>query len=78
MAWPGKFNLRPWRRARDAAGFALTAAGGSGERWRSRFGGFRANLSDAVADSMNARPRKTLDFATLAEHFSTLLAGVAG
>ncbi len=33
---------------------------------------------DSVADSMNAGPRKTLDFATPAEHFSTLLAGVAG
>ena len=33
---------------------------------------------DAVADSLNARPRKTLDFATPGEHFRTLLAGLAG
>jgi len=33
---------------------------------------------DAVADSLNARPRKTLDFATPAEHFSKLLVGLAG
>lgn len=33
---------------------------------------------DAVAESMNARPRKTLDFATPGEHFSRLLAGLAG
>ena len=32
---------------------------------------------DAVADSLNARPRKTLDFATPGEHFRTLLAGLA-
>jgi IS30 family transposase len=29
---------------------------------------------DAVADALNARPRKTLDFATPGEHFGTLLA----
>lgn len=33
---------------------------------------------DAVAVSLNARPRKTLDFATPEEHFKTLLAGLAG
>jgi IS30 family transposase len=33
---------------------------------------------DAVADSLNTRPRKTLDFATPGEHFSRLLAGLAG
>ena len=33
---------------------------------------------DAVADSLNARPRKTLDFATPGEQFSSLLAGLAG
>ena len=33
---------------------------------------------DAVADSLNARPRKTLDFATPGEHFRTLVAGLAG
>lgn len=33
---------------------------------------------DAVADSLNDRPRKTLDFATPGEHFRTLLAGLAG
>jgi len=33
---------------------------------------------DAVADSLNARPRKTLDFATPAEQFEGLLAGLAG
>ena len=33
---------------------------------------------DAVADSLNARPRKTLDFETPGEHFRTLLAGLAG
>jgi len=32
---------------------------------------------DAVADSLNARPRKTLDFATPGEHFRTLLAGLS-
>jgi transposase, IS30 family len=33
---------------------------------------------DAVAESLNARPRKTLDFATPEEHFERLLAGLAG
>ena len=33
---------------------------------------------DLVAESLNARPRKTLDFATPEEHFKTLLAGLAG
>jgi IS30 family transposase len=33
---------------------------------------------DAVADSLNDRPRKTLDFATPGEHFRKLLAGLAG
>jgi IS30 family transposase len=33
---------------------------------------------DAVADALNARPRKTLDFATPGEHFRTLLTGLAG
>ncbi len=33
---------------------------------------------DTVADSLNARPRKTLDFATPGEHFTRLLAGLAG
>jgi len=33
---------------------------------------------DVVAESLNARPRKTLDFATPEEHFKTLLAGMAG
>jgi IS30 family transposase len=33
---------------------------------------------DAVADSLNARPRKTLDFTTPGKHFRTLLAGLAG
>ena len=32
---------------------------------------------DTVADSLNARPRKTLDFATPAEHFKRLIAGLA-
>jgi hypothetical protein len=32
---------------------------------------------DAVADSLNDRPRKTLDFATPGEHFRILLAGLA-
>jgi len=32
---------------------------------------------DAVAASLNDRPRKTLDFATPKEHFSNLLAGLA-
>jgi IS30 family transposase len=39
------------------------------------------NIKDrpkAVADSLNARPRNTLDFATPGEHFSRLLAGLAG
>ena len=33
---------------------------------------------DAVADSLNARPRKTLDYATPGEQFRSLLAGLAG
>ena len=33
---------------------------------------------DAVAESLNARPRKTLDFATPEEQFKGLLAGLAG
>ena len=33
---------------------------------------------DAVADSLNGRPRKTLDFATPNEQFRSLLAGLAG
>jgi IS30 family transposase len=33
---------------------------------------------DLVLESLNARPRKTLDFATPEEHFKTLLAGLAG
>jgi IS30 family transposase len=33
---------------------------------------------DTVAESLNARPRKTLDFATPEEHFKRLLAGLAG
>jgi IS30 family transposase len=33
---------------------------------------------DTVADSLNARPRKTLDFATPGEHFTRLIAGLAG
>ena len=33
---------------------------------------------DAVAESLNDRPRKTLDFATPEEHFKRLLAGLAG
>jgi IS30 family transposase len=33
---------------------------------------------DAVADSLNARPRKTLDYATPGEQFTNLLAGLAG
>ncbi len=33
---------------------------------------------DLVAQSLNARPRKTLDFATPEEHFKSLLAGLAG
>ncbi len=36
--------------------------------------GFGQDELDAVADSLNARPRKTLDFATPREHFSSLLA----
>jgi IS30 family transposase len=34
--------------------------------------------SSAFADALNARPRKTLDFAKPDEHFKTLLAGMAG
>jgi IS30 family transposase len=37
----------------------------------------QADLSK-IADSLNARPRKTLDFATPGEHFSKLLSGLAG
>ena len=33
---------------------------------------------NAVADSLNARPRKTLDYATPGEQFTNLLAGLAG
>ena len=33
---------------------------------------------DAVADSLNARPRKTLDYATREEQLRSLLAGLAG
>ncbi|NPD68168.1 hypothetical protein HPQ61_15635 [Acetobacteraceae bacterium] len=33
---------------------------------------------DIVADSLNSRPRKTLDYATPSEQFSMLLAGQAG
>ncbi len=33
---------------------------------------------DAVADSLNARPRKTLDFAIPGESFRVLVAGLAG
>jgi hypothetical protein len=33
---------------------------------------------DAVVDTLNARPRKTLDFATPGEHFTRLLARLAG
>jgi IS30 family transposase len=40
--------------------------------------GFGQADLDAVADSLNDRPRKTLDFATPGEHFRTLLAGLAG
>jgi IS30 family transposase len=40
--------------------------------------GFDQADLDAVADSLNARPRKTLDFATPGEPFRTLLAGLAG
>jgi IS30 family transposase len=39
--------------------------------------GFDQADLDRVADSLNARPRKTLDFATPEEHFKTLLAGLA-
>ena len=31
-----------------------------------------------VADSLNAKPRKTLDYATPGEQFTNLLAGLAG
>jgi IS30 family transposase len=40
--------------------------------------GFDQTDLDAVADSLNARPRKTLDFATPEEQFRSLLAGLAG
>jgi IS30 family transposase len=39
--------------------------------------GFDQRDLDAVADSLNGRPRKTLDFATPSEHFKSLLAGLA-
>jgi len=40
--------------------------------------GFDPADLDAVADSLNARPRKTLDYATPGDQFTNLLAGLAG
>jgi len=40
--------------------------------------GFDQADLDLVADSLNGRPRKTLDFATPNEQFSSLLAECAG
>ena len=39
--------------------------------------GFNQADLDTVAESLNARPRKTLDFATPEEHFQRLLTGLA-